>query len=155
LRTGFLLKTIGCVFSYQPLPIRIHPSYRCLLSRVLTQPCYDAHWLRQASDVHNHLRGPRHDHQTLACALVHYPLVSFDRFQGLAHIYTGGIPAPPWVHSLIALSLADATNEVPTSPLPAHRFSQPSDRKNVGTNLWVYSTPQALLGFDLQSLTPK
>jgi len=45
------------------------------------------------------------------------------------------------------------TNKLPDLPLPVLRFSQPLDRFNVHLDSRVYSTPQALLGFFLQSHT--
>jgi hypothetical protein len=56
-------------------------------------------------------------------------------------------PAPPRVFALTAPPSAVETGRLPTLPLPARRFSQPLSGSDDGTDLRVYSTPQALQGF--------
>jgi hypothetical protein len=56
-------------------------------------------------------------------------------------------PAPPRVLALTAPPSAVETGRLPTLPLPARRFSQPLSGSDDGTDLRVYSTPQALQGF--------
>lgn len=47
------------------------------------------------------------------------------------------------------------TDRLSHLPLPAHRFFQPSGRSTIARNdVQVYSTPLALVGYGLQSLTP-
>jgi hypothetical protein len=121
---------------------------------VLTRLRYDAHWLRQASGVHHHPRGPytTAEHRLSLSAL--YPLVGFGQLQGIAHPYTGWEPVPSWVLPLTAPSSPDMRNRFPHLLLPVHRFSQPPDKNDVRSDLQVYSTPQALLGFGLQRSKP-
>jgi len=115
---------------------------------------YDAHWLRQASGVHNHPRGPYTTAEHRLSLFAHYPLVGFGQLQGSAHPYTGWEPAPSWVCSLPAPSSSDVRHRLPDLLLPALRFSQPPGRNDVRNDLRVYSTPLALLGFGLQRSQP-
>lgn len=68
--------------SFHLLPEETEPSCRYLPSRVLTQSRYDAHCLRQAQGVWTP-SGPLHDHQTAGLPQFNYPLLGFDRLQGL------------------------------------------------------------------------
>jgi hypothetical protein len=63
-----------------------------------------------------------------------------------------GTWALPWFLPLQRHNHCDATNEISLSPLPAPRFSQPSNRSNATIDLQVYSTPQALLGLKSSKL---
>jgi len=64
------------------LPEETGPSCRYLPSRVLTWWRYDAHCLRQAQGVSTP-SGPLHNHRTAGLPQFNYPLVGFDRLQGL------------------------------------------------------------------------
>jgi len=64
------------------LPEETEPSCRYLPFRVLTQSRYDAHCLRQAQGVCTP-SGPLRDHRTVVLPQFNYPLVGFDRLQGL------------------------------------------------------------------------
>jgi hypothetical protein len=131
--------------SSHPLPDGTPPSCRYLPLRVLTWLRYDAHWLRQASDV-RHPRGPRHNHRTEVCTSILYPLRGFSRLQGSACTFIGLGPTPSQVSPLSAPPSPDMTNRVPALPLSVLRFSQPLDRTYAVNDLRVYSTPLALLG---------
>jgi hypothetical protein len=72
-----LLEDLWVHGSSHPLPDETPPSCRYLPLRVLTWLRYDAHWLRQASDV-QHPRGHRHNHRT---EVVHFCPLSSSRLQ--------------------------------------------------------------------------
>lgn len=53
------------------------------------------------------------------------------------------------------LNRSAETDRLSDLPLPVRRFLQPSDRSDIARNdVRVYSTPLALVGLGLQSLTP-
>jgi hypothetical protein len=110
---------------------------------------YDAHRLRQASGVIIALEAltqPPNDWVTI----VHHPLVGFDRLQGITHSLTAWEAAPPWVWPLSAPSSPDVTCSLPTLQAPRPQVFTTSRQDSVRSDLRVYSTPQALLGYGLQ-----
>jgi len=137
----------------EPFLTQIHPSCRYLPSRVLAWLCYDAHWLHQASGVITALEAltqPPDDWVTI----VYHPLVGFDRLQGITHSLTAWEAAPPWVWPLSAPSSPDVTCSLPTLHAPRPQVFATSRQDSVRDDLWVCSTPQALLGYGLQRLNP-
>jgi hypothetical protein len=95
-----------------------------------------------------HPQGLTLDYLTTTCAIAIYPLLGFSQTSGISHsaltrlgtrTLLGFVPFQRHNHR-------DATNEISSSPLPAHRFSQPSSRSNALVDLQVYPTLQALLG---------
>lgn len=116
--------------------------------------CYDAYWLRQASNV-THPRGPRHDNRKITfSAILHYPLLGFGRLQGIQNtLFRFGAPESPRVSPLSAPLPEQRASKFPTLPLPVPRFLQPLNRSSyAAVGLRVYSTPLALPGLSLQSL---
>jgi len=114
---------------------------------------YDAYWLRQASGVitaPEALTQSPNDWVTIA----YHPLVGFDRLQGIIHSLTAWVAAPSWVWAPTAPSSSDVTCSIPTLQAPRPQVFTTSRQDTVRNDLRVYSTPQALLGFDLQRLHP-
>jgi hypothetical protein len=123
------------------------PSCRYLPSRVLSQPSYDAHWLRQASDVHRP-RGLRYDRLTASVTRPPDPLLGFGSATGYsAHPYREGTRRLPGFLPFQRLPRPAVTGRLPHLPLPAPRFSQPPGGSDGGADSRVCSTPLALLGF--------
>jgi hypothetical protein len=111
----------------QTLPPEGFPSCCCLASRVLTRPRYDAHWLRQASDVWYALEAL--DTTTrlglpLSSTVLLWTSASY---KVCGYALTAWNSAPPLVSPLSAPSSPDMTAEIPLLLLPVCRFSQPLD----------------------------
>jgi hypothetical protein len=99
-----------------------------------------------------HPRGPRHQNRYLFGNL--YPSLDFSRLQGLAMCSSRNrVPTfSRGFSSLTAPSSPSRATGIPAPALPVPRFSQPPDGLR-SHDLRVCSTPLALRGFDLQSLT--
>jgi len=130
------------------------PSCGYVPSRVLTRLRYDAHWLRQASGVQNRPRGPYTTAKHSLSLTAFYPLIGFSPLQGDRHTNTGWDRRLPRFCPLQRHHRPTCKPSFQTRRILAHRFSQPPGRINVRNDLQVYSTPQALLGFGLQRLSP-
>ena len=138
-------------------PFNEEPSCRCLSPRVLSRSRYDAHWLRQASDVQNTLEA------LTTTARSRFPMNDAILFQtsvdmqGMScRCHQVGILGPPWVlFPFSAIITGRDDTRLPVPSLPAHRFSQPLSRSFVPHDLRVCSTPQALLGLWPSKLDPE
>jgi hypothetical protein len=130
------------------LPFEEEPSCCYLSPRVLSRSRYDAHWLRQASNVLN-------VHEALdTTARQQFPTIvsSSSRLQPTSRHF---LPLSPGWDPGTSLGYRSFQRrhhrtrhaKLPVSQLPIHRFSQPHNRSFAPHGSRVYSTSLALLGF--------
>jgi len=137
-------------------PFNEEPSCRSLSPRVLSRSRYDAHWLRQASDVLNVLEA------LATTAQRQFPIIESILLQTLvdhkacpAAVTRLGSWDLPGFRPFQRYHHRTRQTRLPVSQLPTHRFSQPHSRSFVPHDLRVYSTPKALLGSWPSKLDPE